>query len=93
MNAPCLLSGRTGNRTQVNSGSTINELENLLGGMTLSDDESEVLEAEAMRMVILLENTQTVVNGDYSDPIPEAWEEVFIDVALVGVLSRSLCSA
>ncbi|CAM9184613.1 unnamed protein product, partial [Scytosiphon promiscuus] len=65
----------------INTGSTVSELENFLGGITLSDDGSEVVSAEALRMVFLLENTETVKNGEYFDPIPDEWELEFIDVA------------
>lgn len=39
--------------------------------------------AEALRLMLLLENTQTVVDGEYVDPIPDAWELEFIDEAQV----------
>lgn len=64
------------------------ELENILGNVELSDDESKVETAEAIRIFILLQNTETVDNGAYSDPIPEAWEEDFIDTVLVRVTAR-----
>ena len=33
---------------------------------------------------MLLKNTETVENGAYVDPIPDAWELEFIDVGQVG---------
>ncbi|CAM9219494.1 unnamed protein product [Ectocarpus sp. 6 AP-2014] len=67
--------------TTINTGSTISELENYLGGMTLSDDGTEVLSAEALRIVVTLKSTETVEDGAYVDPIPDEWELEFIDVA------------
>eukprot|EP00752_Nemacystus_decipiens_P002680 g2506.t1 len=64
----------------INDGSTVSELENTLGGLTFSADGTEVVAAEALRMVVLLENTEVVEGGAYTDPIPEAWELEFIDV-------------
>lgn len=43
----------------------------------------KVASAEALRFMLLLENTQTVVDGEYVDPIPDAWELEFIDEAQV----------
>lgn len=81
---PCCALYRTISH-QVNNGSTVNELENLLGGVELAED-GTLLSAEAMRIFILLENTETVQDGDYTDPIPEAWEETFISDAQVRIL-------
>eukprot|EP00752_Nemacystus_decipiens_P003771 g3472.t1 len=64
----------------INAGSTVSELENSLGGITLSADGNEVLSAEALRLVVLLKNTEVVEGGAYVDPIPDAWELEFIDV-------------
>eukprot|EP00903_Cladosiphon_okamuranus_P007237 g7024.t1 len=64
----------------INAGSTVSELENFLGGLTLSADGTEVVAAEALRLVVLLENNEVVEGGAYVDPIPEAWELEFIDV-------------
>lgn len=67
---------------QINNGSTTQELESILGNPTVSAD-GEVTAAEALRFFFLLENTETVENGEYVDPIPNAWEEEFIIVAQV----------
>eukprot|EP00903_Cladosiphon_okamuranus_P017671 g16272.t1 len=64
----------------INAGSTVSQLENYLGGLTLSPDGTEVVAAEALRLVVLLKNTETVEGGAYVDPIPDAWELEFIDV-------------
>lgn len=62
----------------------------LLGNPTTSED-GEVIAAEALRFFFLLKNTETVVGGEYVDPIPDAWEEEFIivtQVRIVGVEGR-----
>ncbi|CAN0219603.1 unnamed protein product [Pylaiella littoralis] len=64
----------------INAGSTVSQLENYLGGITMSDDGTEVVSAEALRMVFLLKNTEIVEGGAYVDPIPAAWELEFIEV-------------
>lgn len=43
----------------------------------------QVVSAEALRLVVLLKNTETVEGGAYVDPIPDAWELEFIDVGQV----------
>ncbi|CAM9912281.1 unnamed protein product, partial [Choristocarpus tenellus] len=64
----------------INNGSTVAELDNYLGGLTLSDDGSSALSAEAISITLFIKNTDRVVDGAYTDPIPEAWEEKFIDI-------------
>lgn len=43
----------------------------------------QVVSAEALRLVVLLKNTEVVEDGAYVDPIPDAWELEFIDVGQV----------
>lgn len=46
-------------------------------------DCGQVASAEALRLVVLLKNTEIVEGGAYVDPIPDAWELEFIDVGQV----------
>lgn len=63
----------------INANANGQALELLLGNPTTSED-GEVIAAEALRFFFLLKNTETVVGGEYVDPIPDAWEEEFIIV-------------
>lgn len=49
---------------------------------------TQIVSAEALRMVFLLKNTEIVEGGAYVDPIPDAWELEFIEVGQV----RDTCS-
>lgn len=51
----------------------------------------QVVSAEALRMVVLLKNTEVVDGGAYVDPIPDAWELEFIDVGQVSNTCRPFC--
>ena len=39
--------------------------------------------AEALRVLFVLKNTEVADGGEYVDPIPDAWEEAFIDAGRV----------
>eukprot|EP00904_Undaria_pinnatifida_P001827 jgi/Undpi1/11645/HiC_scaffold_36.g13940.m1 len=69
--------------------SVLDTLEKFLGGVTLSDDGTEVIAAEALRMMFVLKNTEVVDGGSYFDPIPDTWESQFIDTGLACVDSMT----